>query len=112
IVVVVDRLTKRAHFLSTTSNVTTKVTAVLFRDFYQRLHGLPRSIVSDRDVKFTAKLWKNIMDLQGTTLHLSTAFKPSTDGQSEVTNKVLAEYLRHFIDPHQTNWDELLPLAE
>ncbi|KAF4130959.1 putative integrase p49 (IN) [CHAIN 6] [Phytophthora infestans] len=52
------------------------------------------------------------MEIQGTALHISTAFKPFTDGQSKVTNKVLAEYLRHFIDPHHNNWDELLPLAE
>ncbi|KAG3010938.1 hypothetical protein PC120_g14748 [Phytophthora cactorum] len=112
ILVIVDRLTKRAHFLPTTSNATASETAKLFRDFYQRLHGLPKSIVSDRDPKFTAKLWQSLTDLQGTTLHMSTAFKPSTDGQSEATNKVLAEYLRHFVDPHQTNWDEMLPLAE
>ncbi|KAE9284771.1 Transposon Ty3-G Gag-Pol polyprotein [Phytophthora rubi] len=112
IFVIVDRLTKRAHFLPTKSNATTRETAKLFRDFYQRLHGLPMSIVSDRDAKFTSSLWKNIMDLQSTRLNLSTAFKPSTDGQSEVTNKVLSEYLRHFVNPHQSDWDELLPLAE
>ncbi|KAE8972582.1 hypothetical protein PF004_g24723 [Phytophthora fragariae] len=110
--VIVDRLTKRAHFLPTHSTATAATTAQLFCDFYQRLHGLPLSIVSDRDTKFTAALWRSIMELQGTRLHLCTAFKPSTDGQSEVTIKFVGECLRHFVGPHHDNWDELLFLAE
>ncbi|GMF56187.1 unnamed protein product [Phytophthora fragariaefolia] len=110
--VIVDRLTKRAHFVATHSTPTAASTAQLFCDFYQRLHGLPTSIVSDRDTKFTTALWRSIMEHQGTQLHVSTTFKPSTDGQSEVTIKFVSEYLRHFVSPHQTNWDKLLPLAE
>ncbi|GMF19940.1 unnamed protein product [Phytophthora fragariaefolia] len=110
--VIVDRLTKRAHFLPTHSTATAATMAQLFCDFYQRLHGLPLSIVSDRDTKFTPALWRSIMELQGTRLHLSTAFKPSTDGQSEVTIKFVGEFLRHFVGPHHDNWDDLLFLAE
>ncbi|GMF49347.1 unnamed protein product [Phytophthora fragariaefolia] len=101
-----------AHFLPAKSNATTRETAKLIRDFYRWLHGLPMAIVSDRDAKFTSRLWKNIMNLQSTRLNLMTSFKPSTNGQSEVTNKVLSEYLRHFMNTHHSDWDELLPPAE
>ncbi|GMF40889.1 unnamed protein product [Phytophthora fragariaefolia] len=57
-------------------------------------------------------LWAGIMKLQNSELHLSTAFQPSTDGQSEVTNKFIIEYLRYFLEPHQTDWDSYLPLGE
>ncbi|OWZ21348.1 Retrotransposon protein, Ty3-gypsy subclass [Phytophthora megakarya] len=105
--VVVDRLTKRAHFVATTSKATAASKAQLFFYSYQRLHGLPLSIIP----KFTAALWRSIMQLQGTHLQLSTAFKSSTDGQSETTIKFVGEYLPHFVNPHQDNWDGLLPLA-
>ncbi|GMF38444.1 unnamed protein product [Phytophthora fragariaefolia] len=73
---------------------------------------LPSTIVPFRDPKFTSKLWEQIMILQGTQLRLSTAFRPSTDGQSEVTIKFVNEYIRHFISPHHDDWDSLLALAE
>ncbi|GMF40356.1 unnamed protein product [Phytophthora fragariaefolia] len=109
---IIDRLTKRAHFLPTRETASAEDTARLFVDFYQCLHGLPSSITSDHDVKFTSKVWKQIMHMQDTRLHLGTAFKPSTDGQAEVTVKITNEYLRHFINPHHTDWDRLLPFAE
>ncbi|GMF23320.1 unnamed protein product [Phytophthora fragariaefolia] len=112
VMVIIDRLTKRAHFLPTRETASAEDTARLFVDFNQRLHGLPSSITSDRDVKFTSKVWKQIMHMQDTRLHLGTAFKPSTDGQAEVTMKFVNEYLRHFINPHHTDWDRLLPFAE
>ncbi|GMF47113.1 unnamed protein product [Phytophthora fragariaefolia] len=112
VMVIVDRLTKRGHFVATRTDATAADTARLFCDFFQRLHGLTETIVSDRDTKFTSKLWQQIMKLQGTRLRLSTAFRPSTDGQSEVTIKFVNEYLRHFISPHHDDWDSLLPLAE
>ncbi|OWZ19635.1 Retrotransposon protein, Ty3-gypsy sub-class [Phytophthora megakarya] len=86
----------RAHFQPTTSNARTVDTATLFRNFYRRLHGILRSIVSDRDAKVTAKLWQNLMELKDITPYLSTAFKPSKDGRSEATNKVSSEYLLNF----------------
>ncbi|KAG6614674.1 reverse transcriptase [Phytophthora cinnamomi] len=112
ILVIVDRLTKRAHFLPTRTDATAKDIAQLFCSSYQKLHGLPRTIVSDRDVKFTSKLWSGIMQLQDTQLRLSSAFQPATDGQSEVTNKFVLEFLRHFIGPHQTDWDHYVHFAE
>ena len=112
IMVIVDRLSKRAHFIPTFTTATAESTARLFVAQYQRLHGLPLSITSDRDSKFTSKFWESVMKLQQTSLKVSTAFKPSTDGQAEVTNKFIIEFLRHFIGPHQTDWDQHLPFAE
>ncbi|GMF46858.1 unnamed protein product [Phytophthora fragariaefolia] len=110
--VIVDRLPKRGHFVATRTDATAADTARLFCDFFQRLHGLPQTIVSDRDTKFTSNIWQRIMKLQGTRFRLRTAFRPSTDGQSEVTIKFVNAYLRHVISPHHDDWDSLLPLAE
>lgn len=110
--VIVDRLSKRARFTPTSTRVSALYMAKLFCSLYQRLHGLPNFIVSDRDAKFTSKLWAGILELEDSELHLSTAFRPYTDGQSEVTNKFIIEYLRHYLEPHQTDWDTYLPMGE
>lgn len=112
VMVIVDRLTKRAHFIATKSTATAQDTAKLFRDNFQRLHGLPVSIVCDRDSKFTSKFWTKLLDLQDTKLQPSSAFKPSTDGQTEITNRFLGDFLRAYVNPHQTDWNEFLALAE
>ncbi|OWZ09914.1 LOW QUALITY PROTEIN: Retrotransposon Polyprotein [Phytophthora megakarya] len=112
VIIIVDRLTKRAHFWPTLTRAATQDTSKLCCSFYQRLHGLPSSIVSDCDPKFTSQLWAKTMKLPGSELNLSTEFRPSTDGQSEVTNKFIVEYLRHFHDSHQTNWEDYLTLGE
>lgn len=110
--VIVDRLTKRAHFIPTTTTCTAEEAAKIFRDQYQRLHGLPDTITSDRDSKFTYTFWSKLMKFQNTQLQLSSAFRPDTDGQTERTNHFIADYLRAFVSPLQTDWSELLSLAE
>jgi hypothetical protein len=65
-----------------------------FFDGIVRLHGFPLSIVSDRDLVFTSHVRQDLFQLAGVKLHLSTAFHPQTDGQSEVVNKVISMYLR------------------
>ncbi|GMF46627.1 unnamed protein product [Phytophthora fragariaefolia] len=112
IMVVVDRLTKRAHFILTTTTYTAKEAARLFRDHYQRLHGLPLSIVSDRDFKFTSKFWSELMSFQRTQLQLCSAFRPETDRQTEKTNHFVADYIRAFVNARHDDWDEMLSLAE
>ena len=72
ILIIVDRLTKMAHFIPTTSNVTTKQTAELFLQHIFRYHGLPENIVSDRDPKFTARFWKNLTKALGIDILMST----------------------------------------
>jgi hypothetical protein len=77
-----------------------------------RLHGLPDSIVSDRGPQFISKFWKTIHKELGVSVDLTTAYHPQSDGQTERVNQVLEQYLRCFMNYHQDNWYELLPLAE
>ncbi|KAA3466182.1 integrase [Gossypium australe] len=82
--VVVDRLTKTAHLISVKSNYSLNILAELYIPEIVRLHGVPLSIVSDRDSRFTSRFWKKLQEALGTKLHFSTAFHPQTDGQSEL----------------------------
>jgi len=83
--VVVDRLTKSAHFIPIKISQPVEQLAKLYVDNVVRLHGIPLSIISDRDARFTSKVWKGLQDALGTQIKLSTAFHPQTDGQSERT---------------------------
>ena len=112
ILVVVDRLTKMAHFIPTTTNADAPSTANLFFNHVFRIHGLPKKIISDRDPKFTSHFWKKISSLLDLKLGISTAFHPQTDGQTERTNRTLEQMLRMSINYKQDNWDTLLPYAE
>ncbi|KAJ0393533.1 hypothetical protein ATCC90586_011580 [Pythium insidiosum] len=112
ILVVLDRLTKRAHFLPTRKSATAKDTARLFVREHVRLHGFPSSIVSDRDSRFLSAFWKAVTESQRTQIRASTAFKPSTDGQNERSHGFINDYMRAFISPTQDDWFELLPMAE
>jgi len=76
------------------------------------LHGLPDSIVSDRDFKFTSKFWRETHRILGTKLMMSTAFHLQTDGVSERANRTVGQILRMVIKPNQTDWVERLPLVE
>ncbi|GJZ59465.1 putative reverse transcriptase domain-containing protein [Tanacetum coccineum] len=92
--VVVDRLTKSAHFLPIWKNYDISKLAEIFRQEIVRLHGIPTSIVSDKDPKFTSHFWKGLQKAWGTRLKFSTAFHPQTDGQSERTIQTLEDMLR------------------
>ncbi|KAL0551336.1 hypothetical protein IC582_010422 [Cucumis melo] len=95
--VVVDRLTKSAHFVPGKSTYTASKWAQLYMSEIVRLHGVPVSIVSDRDARFTSKFWKGLQTAMGSRLDFSTAFHPQTDGQTERLNQVLEDMLRAFI---------------
>lgn len=82
IMVVVDRLSKMARFIPTTTDATARDTAVLFFDNVVCLFGTPQSIVSDRDSKFTSRFWTELWSLLGTKLKMSSAYHPQTDGQT------------------------------
>ena len=112
IMVIVDRMTKRAKFIATKTTDDTTEIANVFMKNYVKDHGLPKSIVSDRDTKFTSKLWQSIMETLGTQHNLSSAFRPQTDGQTERTNRFIGDYLRGVVNPAQDNWDSYLHLAE
>ncbi|GKC33643.1 putative nucleotidyltransferase, ribonuclease H [Tanacetum coccineum] len=93
--VVVDRLTKSAHFLPIRKNYGISKLAEIFRQEIVRLHGTPTSIVSDRDPKFTSRFWKGLQKAWGTRLKFSTTFHPQTDGQSERTIQTLEDMLSY-----------------
>ena len=111
ILVVIDWLTKMAHFIPTTSNVTSKKTAELFVEYIFRYHGLPENIVSDWDPKFTTNFWKNLNKALGIQLLMSTASHPQTDGQSEAAVKIIQKLLKPFCIQDQ-DWEQLLPALE
>ena len=92
--VIVDRLTKSAHFLPVWKNYKLERLAKLYVNEIVRLHGVPESIVSDRDPRFTSKFWVSLQKALGTKTHFSTAFHPQTDGQSERTIQTLEDMLR------------------
>ena len=112
ILVVVDRLTKMAIFIPTTTNLTAEELAQLYVTHIFSKHGLPNNIISDRGSEFTSRFWRAFTSLLGIELHLSTAFHPETDGQTERVNQVLEQYLRLYTDYQQKEWVKLLPLAE
>jgi hypothetical protein len=77
-----------------------------------KLHGVPITIISDRDPRFTSKFWQAVMTKMGSTLQMSTAFHPQTDRQTERMNRVLENMLKNYVDPCQDDWDKHLPMAE
>ena len=112
IVVFVDKLTKMVHYVATTTTVSAPKLATLFMREVVRLHGVPESILSDRDPRFTAHFWREFWKQLGTTLKMSTAYHPQTDGQTERANRTLEEMLRSVVNFKQTDWDEHLATAE
>jgi hypothetical protein len=110
--VVVDRLTKSALFLPMKKTDSVDKLAKLYVNEVIRLHGVPVSIISDRDPRFTSRLWPSLQRAMGTKLNLSTTFHPQTDGQSERTIQTLEDLLRSCVLEFGGNWEDLLPLVE
>jgi hypothetical protein len=106
-----DRLSKYAHFCTLQHPFTASTMAQIFMYQVFKIHGMPHSIVSDRDPTFTSNFWQELFK-QGTQLHLSTTYHPQTDGQTEVVNKCLETYLRCFFLEKKNQWAQWLPLAE
>jgi hypothetical protein len=110
--VVVDRLTKSAHFLPIRETYSVEKLAKIYIDEIVRLHGVPIDIISDRDGRFISRLWNSLQSALGTRLNLSTAYHPQTDGQSERTIQTLEDLLRACVIDFGGKWDEHLPLIE
>ena len=112
IVVFVDKLTKMVHYVATTTTVSAPQLAELFLREVVRHHGVPESILSDRDPRFTAHFWRAFWDRLGSKLMMSTAYHPQTDGQTERANRTLEEMLRSYVNSNQTDWDQHLATLE
>ncbi|GJV86803.1 putative reverse transcriptase domain-containing protein [Tanacetum coccineum] len=110
--VVVDRLTKSAHFLAIREDYSTEKLARLYTDEIVARHGVPVSIILDRDARFTSRLWQTFQKALGTRLDMSTTYHPQTDGQSERTIQTLEDMLRACVIDFGGSWDVHLPLAE
>jgi transposase InsO family protein len=112
ITVFVDKLSKQVHFApSRTTDSAIDVANCFFSNVF-RLHGLPGTIVSDRDTKFTSTFWRRIQERLGTKLAMSSSFHPQTDGQSERAIQTLKTMLRSLVNHKQDDWDLYLPAAE
>ena len=107
-----DRLTKSAHLLAMNLRMSMGKLAQFYIKEIVRLHGVPSSIVSDRDPWFTSRFWQTLQGALGSKLTMSSAYYPQTDGHLERTIQSLEDLLRTCILDHLGTWDEVLPLIE
>ncbi|HEX9613546.1 MAG TPA: reverse transcriptase domain-containing protein [Candidatus Bathyarchaeia archaeon] len=112
ILVVVDKLTKYAHFIATTAEVTAEESAILLFKRVIKFFGMPSRIIGDRDPRWTSAVWKSLALLFGTRLALSTSKHPQTDGQTEVMNQHLETMLRAYVQKDQADWSEWLDILQ
>ena len=112
IYVVVDRLSKYAHFIPCSSSITADGVAKLFLNHIWKLHGFPRSIITDRDPKFVSAFWRAFMTRLNIEHNMTTANHPEADGQTERTNRTLVQYLRLYAQQNPSAWLDFLPCAE
>ena len=110
--VIICRLTSMLHLIACRVTDTAADLATVYIREVVRLHGVPESIVSDRDSKFTSRFWREVHRLLGTKLLMSTAFHPQTDGASERAIRNVGQILRSVVEPDQRNWLEKLPMVE
>jgi transposase InsO family protein len=111
--VIIDRFMKMAHFipLKDGEKKATDLVKIFLKEVW-RFHGLPSSIVSDRDSRFTSAFWSSLVKALDIRLKMSSPFHPQMDGQTEKVNQTLECYLRNYCNYEQDNWSKMLPLAE
>src|SRR3954462_2179348 len=110
--VIVDRLSKVAHFIPVKTTYQGSKLAELYIARIVSLHGVPKNIVSDRGTQFTSRFWKKVQEGLGTRLDFSTAYHPHTDGQTERVNQILEDMLRACVLEYVSKWEDCLPFAE
>jgi len=110
--VVIDSVTKCAHFVSTVTTISAARAAHLFLNHVWKHHSLPWKVVSDRGPQFVAEFTWELYQLLGIKLAATTAYHPQGDGQTERVNQELEQYLRLFTNQRQDDWVGLLPFAE
>ena len=110
--VITDRLTKVAHFIPVKTTYTTQRLARIYLSRIVCLHGVPKTIISDRGTQFVSRFWEHLQQALGTQLAFSTAYHPQTDGQTERVNQVLEDMLRACVLTYGTSWEDSLPYAE
>ena len=112
LLVVIDQLTSQVHLVPTTTTVTAKGVTWLILKEVVRLHGIPESIVLDRDNRFTSIFWKELQRLMGTKLLMSMAFHPQMDGATDRANISIAQILHTVVDNDQKNWLKRCSMVE
>jgi hypothetical protein len=110
--VIVERLTKVAHFIPVKTTHNGRELADLYISWIVSLHGVPKTIVSDRGTQFTSRFWAKLHEALGTKLSFSTAYHPQTGGQTERVNQILEDMLRACALSYGAKWEDCLPFAE
>jgi hypothetical protein len=110
--VVIDKLSKSTHFIPVKSTYKEiNITEIFMKKIF-RLHGIPKMVISDRDVKFTSTFWKESFAGLDTNLNFSTSYHPQTDGQTKRTNQIVKDMLQMYIRTKPNKWEECLQLVE
>ena len=112
ILVIVDRFSKGIHLGSLPQHHTASGVAQLFMEIFGKLHGMPRSLVSDRDPLFVSHFWQELFKMSGTKLCMSSAYHPQSDGQIEAMNHIIKQYVRAFVHQKPSTWGHFLIWAE
>ena len=112
ICVVVDRFTKQIHVLPTNTTIILEGMAKLYQDHIFKLYSIPQKIIHDRGPQFDLHFMKDLNELLNIERNPSTAYHPQTDGQTERIDQEIEQYLQIFINYHQNDWAEWLPMAE
>ncbi|MCO5571715.1 hypothetical protein L7F22_025462 [Adiantum nelumboides] len=109
---IICRFSKQAHFILVRKKIKSEHMVKIFMQNIFKYHGMPQSIVSDRDPRMTSLFWKALFENMGTTLKFSSSFHPQTDGQSEEVNSTVLDLLKCYVSEHKVAWEQYLPLVE